>query len=99
MTQEEIEKKYPIKMDSVEPGYRITKLQVMKSAAGYYIGRAGYKDFQEPYTRESDYYATAEEAEKELRTGFEVRQCVENEYGYENGTIPKPPLINMDPKP
>ena len=45
-------------------------LQVMKSAAGYYVGTI-YTDpkdgFKEPGSRDSDYFATQEEAEQELK--------------------------------
>ena len=40
---------------------------VQKSAAGYYIGFFGPQDG--PYSRESGYYRSYEEAEKALSTG------------------------------
>lgn len=44
------------------------ELQVCKSAAGYYIGTQCYCG---PYSRESDYYATHEEAAEALEwSGF-----------------------------
>jgi len=54
----------------------ISALKVMKSAAGYYIGRSCTDDdmpgFEEPYSRESGYYPTEAAAAAELDT-FEVR--------------------------
>lgn len=54
---------------------RISPLQVMQSAAGYYIGH-GYNDpdmgmtpedgYPLPYSRESDYFSTPEEAKAYL---------------------------------
>ena len=43
-------------------------LKVMKSAAGYYVGTVYINDdgFVEPGSRESGYFKTREEAEKEL---------------------------------
>lgn len=52
--------------------FEISDVQVLKSAAGYYIGRT-YRDEEEtdgmwfPYDRLSDYFRTKEEAEKHLR--------------------------------
>jgi len=70
----------------------VSNLQVMSTPAGYYIGRTCWdKEFgyEEPYSRESG-YMTKEEAEKALKeSGFEVRQCLENQMGYEAGTLPK----------
>lgn len=47
---------------------KISQLKVLESAAGYYVGRL-YKDRSEgdvwmPYSRDSDYYATAEDADR-----------------------------------
>lgn len=56
-------------------GANIPYTQVLKSAAGYYIGdlsKADYgpDDFWEPYSRDSAcYWATREEAEEALKTG------------------------------
>tara|TARA_R110000851_G_scaffold101934_1_gene218227 strand:+ start:644 stop:1096 length:453 start_codon:yes stop_codon:yes gene_type:complete len=49
---------------------QVSELQVMKSAAGYYIGR-GYNDmgstgYPFPYSRESGYYPTAQLAQTDL---------------------------------
>ena len=43
----------------------ISELQVLRSAAGYYIGRT---DNGMPYTRQSDYFKTSKEAQKHLNT-------------------------------
>ena len=53
-------------------GANIGHLQVLKSAAGYYIGKLCNADwhptFWEPYFRDSDcYWATREEAENAMR--------------------------------
>ena len=63
----------------------ISVLMVLRSAAGYYIGRVCtdlvefYPDYiQEPYSRESGYFPTKEAAQKALDEGFEVRDCIEN---------------------
>lgn len=47
---------------------RYSDLQVMKSNAGYYIGtiHTDEEGFQEPGSRDSDYYPTREEAQKAL---------------------------------
>lgn len=78
-------KQYPVKIN----GDDCTKLMVMKSAAGYYIGR-GYFDWSIghgplPYSRESYYYKTRDEAQAELDSGWEIRDCVENNWAYQNG--------------
>ncbi len=81
---------FPFNID----GDLVTDLMVMQSAAGYYIGRA-YKDqefdFIGPYSRESGYYATEAEAQAELDNNtFEVRDCIENNWAYSNGSLPQP---------
>ena len=47
----------------------ISEIQVMKSAAGYYVGHS-YTDpelgFPEPYDRKSDYFKSEAEAKKYL---------------------------------
>ena len=72
---------------------KISELQVLKSGAGFYIGRTcedpDYPGLQEPYSRESGYYRTREAAEADLGS-FEVRICVENELAYSQGMIPRP---------
>ena len=71
----------------------ISKLKVMRSAAGYYIGRSCTNDdmpgFEEPYSRESGYCPNEAAATADLHT-FDVRDCAENEYAYETGAIKRP---------
>ncbi len=45
-----------------------SKLTVMESAAGYYIGRYCISDdyYGHPYSRDSHYFASEEDAKKEL---------------------------------
>lgn len=67
-----------------------SKLQVLKSNAGWYIGRT-YTDkegFEEPGSRESGYFGTEEDAKKALKFGFEVRDCMENNAAYDKGILP-----------
>ena len=70
---------------------KISELQVLRSSAGFYIGRTCIEDdgFVEPYSRESGYYHTREAAQADIGT-FEVRVCAENEFAYDSGTIPRP---------
>lgn len=48
----------------------ISELKVMQSAAGFYVGHGyndmGSTDFPFPYSRESDYFPTAQAAQKYL---------------------------------
>jgi len=72
-----------------------TELKVLRSAAGFYIGRSYFDTefgFVGPYSRESDYFPSAEAAQAELESdyGFEVRDCIENNHAYRNGTLPIP---------
>ena len=49
---------------------KVSALKVMRSNAGFYLGRTEYdEEFQVdlPYSRESGYYRNKEEAERELR--------------------------------
>jgi hypothetical protein len=75
-------------------GDPVSNLMVMQSAAGYYIGREYWDtefQFPGPYSRESGYYRTREEAQSALQSGdWEVRDCIENNAAYMNGTLPKP---------
>lgn len=50
---------------------QISELKVMKSAAGFYIGRSIMEmGFPLPYSRESqEYFPTEEEAESALKSG------------------------------
>jgi len=63
--------KSPLVMNSPfvphKAGY--SDLQVMQSAAGYYVGTiyTGEDGFKEPGSRDSDYFSTREEAERFLR--------------------------------
>lgn len=69
-----------------------TDLQVMRSNAGWYIGRACWDvegGYPEPYSRESDYYGTEAEAAKALPS-FTPRRCLENDHGYATGALPLP---------
>lgn len=47
-------------------GCYVSDLKVMKSNAGYYVGRdyweKAYPEIKMPYSRESDYFATREQA-------------------------------------
>lgn len=60
-------------------GANINHLQVLKSAAGYYIGSLSkadwHPDFWEPYMRDSQrYWATRQEAEDALISGkYEIK--------------------------
>jgi len=71
----------------------VSDLMVCQSAAGYYLGRMCLDKedgFEEPYSRESDYFASKEKAAAALAAGFEVRNCIENQYAYETGNLPPP---------
>lgn len=73
--------------------YFYTDLKVMKSHAGWYLGRLCWDKkhgYPEPLSRESDYFDTREGAERALAAGFEVRQCAENEHAYQSGALPAP---------
>lgn len=85
-------KRFPIENEDCY----LTGLHVCQSNAGYYIGRMCWDkegDFEEPFSRESGYYRKKEDAEKELHEGFEVRECLENEWAYEEGHLPEPPYV------
>ena len=70
----------------------IGKLRILQSNAGYYIGRTIYDhtiEFDMPYSRESGYYGTWEEAHQDLlKIGngeihpSDLRQATENSYMY-----------------
>jgi len=71
----------------------VSDLMICESAAGYYLGRMCQDKedgFVEPYSRESDYFASKTEARAALAAGFEVRDCVENQHGYATGALPPP---------
>jgi hypothetical protein len=75
----------------------VSTLMVMQSNAGYYIGRSCLETdedsddycggMHEPYSRESEYYPTEQAATKAFTEGHVVRDCVENNYAYEQGTL------------
>lgn len=71
----------------------VSKLMVLRSNAGYYIGRMCLDKgedglpFSEPYSRESGYYKTTEAAARALADGFPERDCVENNYAYAKGSL------------
>ena len=91
MTEDERKKRFPV--DGKDCW--ISELHVMQSAAGYYIGRDCIDKTDpfgpEPYSRESDYFRTEEGARAAMGSGFIVRDCVENNFAYDSGIIPKPP--------
>jgi len=59
------------KCDDIKP-----PLQVCHSNAGYYVGR--FCDYCGPFSRESGYYKTSEDAEKALNSDDFDRVCIEN---------------------
>lgn len=65
-----------------------TKLRVLMSGAGYYIGRMfnNPEGYQEPGSRESGYYPTHESATEALRDKTYHRVADENDYMYKNTT-------------
>ena len=81
-------------------GDPVSDLMVMQSAAGHYIGREYFDlelGFPAPFSRESGYYRTREEAQVALQAGhWEVRDCIENNAAYKNGTLPMPGVVNKD---
>lgn len=74
-------------------GDYVSELKVMRSGAGYYIGRSYWDTefgFEGPFSRESGYFGTEEQAQRELdEQSFEVRGCLENDWAYANG-LPRP---------
>ena len=83
--------------DLSEGTCKVSLLHVMKSNAGYYIGRFCVETdtdsceymggFEEPYSRESDYYPSWITANDAMQGGFPVRDCVENNRMYNNGGL------------
>lgn len=55
-------------------------IQVLMSAAGYYIGQVDEDGL--PYSRISGYFRSREEAEIALTEGFVLRDCMENQELY-----------------
>ena len=70
-----------------------SKLKVLSSAAGYYIGRqfTDAEGVTEPGTRESDYYPSYEVAENLLKEGFITRMNAENMYAFLSKEIDSKP--------
>ena len=75
MTTTTTVKPYDFDEDS---NYWISHLKIMKSAAGYYIGRDCYAEDEPlllmPFDRDSNYFKTAEAAQKELDYLLETDQ-------------------------
>ena len=80
------------------PEMKVSKLMVMHSHAGYYVGRGcsekvdpeeyGTEWLPQPYSRESGYYETEELAQKELDAqSYEVRHCIENNWAKDNNLL------------
>jgi uncharacterized membrane protein len=67
-----------------------SNLKVCESVAGYYIGREWIENnISEPYSRESNYYLTKEAAKIDLLIGlFVPRDCAENNFSYNEGSLP-----------
>ena len=94
-------KKFPHEAEGGKAYY--SDLKVMRSAAGYYIGTSAWDvegGYEEPNSRESDYFGTHAEAENALKKeGFIVRDCVENNIAYASGELPaKLPGLPFLPK-
>lgn len=57
------------RFDNAVPHEAVSELKIMKSAAGYYVGRS-YQDEESggefPYSRESGYFRTRAEAERSI---------------------------------
>lgn len=74
-------------------GLYYSDLKVLKSAAGWFIGRTCWvpdENTEDMGSRESGYYRSEEDAKKALESmSFEVRDCMENEAAYEAG-LPRP---------
>jgi len=63
-------------------GDPVSKLKVMKSGAGWYIGRSYFDQefgFEGPYSRESGYFVSKESAQSGLdEDSYVFRDCIEN---------------------
>jgi predicted HAD superfamily Cof-like phosphohydrolase len=83
----------PTKFPHRGPAGFYSELQVLHSAAGYFIGRTFWDSedgFEDMGSRESDYYPAHEAAAADLAAQkFEVRSCPENELAYSEG-LPRP---------
>lgn len=87
--------KFPIENDDCF----VSPLQILNTPAGYYIGRTCWdkkNNYEGPFSRESGYFRTHDEAKKAMHNGWELRQCIENDWAYESGAIPKPPIIGEE---
>ena len=79
-----------------------SELKVLRSGAGYYIGRQSLSEeggiqFVEPGTRESGYFPSEESARDALRNmDFTVRDCMENNSLYASGVVPRPKVKDED---
>ena len=88
-------KKKPSKFDDGDEVW-VGKLQVLKSPAGWYIGRYcwvkdKHGEYEDALSRETDYYGTEEAAAAELKNmTFDVRDCSENNFAYSEGHLPMP---------
>ena len=75
------------------PGGAYSELRVLKSNA-WYIGRMFWNEedggFEEPGSRESDYFASESDARRALASDFETRSCIENDAAYASGVLPNP---------
>lgn len=67
-----------------EPCLYVTAMQVMRSGGGFYIGRACLmrEGYEEPHSRESEYFRTDQDAAKELEEGFALRDAIEVSWLY-----------------
>lgn len=78
-----------------------TDKQVMCSYAGYYVGTScwdpDFGGFEEPGSRESEYYETKEQAEKALTEMTYDRVCYENIHAYKMGLPNTPDAKPMSP--
>ena len=65
---------------------KLSELKVLRSPAGYYIGRQYWDEEFEmwaPGTRECPHYFASEElAQEAFNTGFPIRDCIENQSLY-----------------
>jgi len=63
-----------------EPGYLVSAPKVLRSGAGFYVGRMGFapEGYHEPYSRESGYFPTEQAAREALATGFAPREGLES---------------------
>lgn len=72
-------------MDKCKCEEKAPPLQVCESNAGHYVGR--FCEYCGPYSRESDYYKTSQEADSALKSGVFGRDCAENSWAKSQGLI------------